>query len=71
MKRPYRPGEPAYPHMLDKAPTYQEVVLELHRLESELHTIHSLVPGRLDVRAVVAMCRVKAKKIRRYLEGEG
>lgn len=71
MKPPRKAGSPTYPHMLDKAPTYQDALLELHRLESELHTIHAMVPGRLDVRSIVSMCRVKAKKIRRYLEGEG
>lgn len=61
---------PTYTHMLDKEPTYQEALLELHRMENMMHDIHALVPGRLDVRAIVATCRAKAKRVRRYLEGK-
>lgn len=68
-RRP-RAQSPTYPHMLDREPTYQEALLELHRMESSLHTIHALVPTRLDVRAIVADCRVKTRKVRRYLEGK-
>lgn len=65
-----RPGAPNYPSMKDRPPTLAEALLELSRVTNSLHEIHAIVPGRLDVRAIVVGARSRLKKVRRYLEGE-